>query len=793
MDLIINEINFSYNPLTYELVRKLLIFNKEFTVYIGTLISLIYKILIMKKEFLEAKISIIKEVANAITAINNLDSITNLILDLALNYTNARSGSIFLLDNNGELVISASKGIAPELKQTIRVKVGEYICGKVAKERTPLLVKDIESDGQVRSRKKRRYKTKSFICCPIVMKDKLLGVININDKTDGDIFREDELDLINILASQTAISLEHARLISALSTKAGELDERNKGLIDSDRLKTEFIAKMTHELRTPLNSIKGAVYFLKDKTPSQAEQKEFINIISDETDKLISHLDGLLNFSRLEQEEITFKRSIINIKNMLEEAISARIVRDAINQNQITVNLTFPDSLTEITGEKIRLLQSFIHIIDGSTKYTNPGDTIEIKVNNKETSIEIDVLIKGRTIPEDELPLFFDERSIWYDFDSYKNKMKLFLAKKTFELHKGVVSIFNTPQGFTLQVALPKSREDYLDAEIDMLSDLFLSLTAETMDISRCSLMLYDKQSDSLIIRSAIGIDEKTIINARLNIGDNIAGRVFTENKPMLIDNIETDPRTKKKNGPQYVTRSLLCLPIHAHGKTIGVINLNNKTNGEKFYERDMYFASVITERISYMIGKALKGDMRNEEFKLITRGIEALSRAERDYKKKNGKTTELVFEIMKKMGQSEKDTRLAMLASKFYDIGLTQIDESILSKSNGLNEIDRKIIRTHPFPGAKLIESMQPDDALREIILHHHERYDGTGYPDGLKGKDIPFISRVISVVDSYTAMISDRPYRKAMNKKKSLQQITAGAGSQYDPEVVKSFTQIV
>ncbi|HDH53760.1 MAG TPA: HD domain-containing protein, partial [Nitrospirae bacterium] len=259
-----------------------------------------------------------------------------------------------------------------------------------------------------------------------------------------------------------------------------------------------------------------------------------------------------------------------------------------------------------------------------------------------------------------------------------------------------------------------------------------------------------------------------------------------------LIEDIEKERGIRKKNAPQYNTKSLLCLPVVINGKTAGVLSFNNKASGENFNKKDLYLASVITERISNMIGKVLKGDLRSEEYKLTVKGMEALSNAERVYKKKNGKLTDLVIEIMQSMRQSEDEIKLALYASRLYDLGLTQIDESILSKTNGLSDIDKKIIRTHPFPGVRLIDPLEPHETVKKIILHHHERYDGSGYPDGLKGEEIPFISRVLSVVDTYTAMTADRPYRKAVSGKEAIEEIMAGSGTQFDPGIVDAFTQI-
>ncbi len=248
-----------------------------------------------------------------------------------------------------------------------------------------------------------------------------------------------------------------------------------------------------------------------------------------------------------------------------------------------------------------------------------------------------------------------------------------------------------------------------------------------------------------------------------------------------------------KKSDDQYNTKSFLSLPITTYNKRMGVLNLTNKTSGESFNQKDLYLATVISERISNMIEKVQKGDIKNFEFKAITKGMEALLNAKRQYKKKNGEITDLVLAITKHMGCSENEIKLALYVSTLYDIGLTQIDESILMKKKKLSAIEQKIIKTHPFPGVGLIDQIEIDETVKNIILHHHERYDGLGYPDGLKKDEIPLISRVLAVIDTYSAMIIDRPYRKAIRRKDAIEQIKAGAGTQFDPKVVEAFTQIV
>jgi putative nucleotidyltransferase with HDIG domain len=127
------------------------------------------------------------------------------------------------------------------------------------------------------------------------------------------------------------------------------------------------------------------------------------------------------------------------------------------------------------------------------------------------------------------------------------------------------------------------------------------------------------------------------------------------------------------------------------------------------------------------------------------------------------------------------------------HDIGKIGIDDRILGKSSKLSNEEFKKIKEHPIVGAKIIE---PVDFLKnsyKTIYHHHEKYNGSGYPDGLKEKDIPLCARIIAVADAYDAMGSDRPYRKKLSKEKILKEFTEQSGKQFDPQIVNALMLIL
>jgi HD-GYP domain-containing protein (c-di-GMP phosphodiesterase class II) len=143
--------------------------------------------------------------------------------------------------------------------------------------------------------------------------------------------------------------------------------------------------------------------------------------------------------------------------------------------------------------------------------------------------------------------------------------------------------------------------------------------------------------------------------------------------------------------------------------------------------------------------------------------------------------------DVAVELGLPEHMQSLALLAGAVHDIGKRGVPEYILTKPSALTKAERRIVENHVLDGETMLIY------LAEIVKHHHERYDGKGYPDGLAEDKIPIISSILSVCDAYNAMVSDRAYRKAMDAEDAIAEIRRCAGSQFDPEVVEVFTRMV
>ncbi|SHM79299.1 PAS domain S-box-containing protein/diguanylate cyclase (GGDEF) domain-containing protein [Caldanaerovirga acetigignens] len=168
----------------------------------------------------------------------------------------------------------------------------------------------------------------------------------------------------------------------------------------------------------------------------------------------------------------------------------------------------------------------------------------------------------------------------------------------------------------------------------------------------------------------------------------------------------------------------------------------------------------------------------------LLEKSIETEEHAER--------LKEMCRKIGESMGLKPQQLDELELLAILHDIGKVAIKESILTKSGPLTEEEWVEMRKHPETGYRIARTMPELAPIAEYILSHHERWDGKGYPQGLKGKEIPLLSRILAVADAFDAMTNDRPYRKAMSREEAIAEIKRNAGTQFDPEVVRAFIQI-
>jgi len=156
-------------------------------------------------------------------------------------------------------------------------------------------------------------------------------------------------------------------------------------------------------------------------------------------------------------------------------------------------------------------------------------------------------------------------------------------------------------------------------------------------------------------------------------------------------------------------------------------------------------------------------------------------------------RVTDYALSIAREMNLKEKDIETPKTASILHDIGKIGTYDVILDKADALTEEERALIKMHPDKGAEILGYIKQLQDVIPVIRHHHERFDGNGYPDRLKGEEIPLLARILCVADSFDTMTAERPYKPARNKEDAVADMKQYSGAQFDPNVVEVFLKVI
>ena len=154
-----------------------------------------------------------------------------------------------------------------------------------------------------------------------------------------------------------------------------------------------------------------------------------------------------------------------------------------------------------------------------------------------------------------------------------------------------------------------------------------------------------------------------------------------------------------------------------------------------------------------------------------------------------SSRVTVFAQEMARRIGLDKERVSILRLGALLHDVGKLAVPSSVLLKRGPLTEAEFGQMRRHPMAGARMLQTLGAPEMILPVVRHHHERWDGTGYPDGRKGEEIPLEARILCIADSFDAMTSTRPYRAPKSPADALEELERCAGTQFDPELVEAF----
>jgi putative nucleotidyltransferase with HDIG domain len=284
-----------------------------------------------------------------------------------------------------------------------------------------------------------------------------------------------------------------------------------------------------------------------------------------------------------------------------------------------------------------------------------------------------------------------------------------------------------------------------------------------------------------------------------IQVGEGASGRAVERRRPVVVDDYQTWP----DRAPLYrdvPVRSVIAAPIMWHQTVLGALHMEHQQPG-RFGRQAIELVNLFADQAAVAIANArLFDDLERANVELaqayddtLEGWVRALDLRDQETEGHTQRVTEMTMRLAREMGVPEPELVHYRRGALLHDIGKIGIPDKILRKPGPLNDEEHAIMCTHPVLARNMLSPIPYLRPSLDIPFGHHERWDGTGYPQGLCGEDIPLAARVFSVVDVYDALRFDRPYRKAWDHVRVVDHVRRGAGTAFDPAVVEAFVRML
>ena len=327
------------------------------------------------------------------------------------------------------------------------------------------------------------------------------------------------------------------------------------------------------------------------------------------------------------------------------------------------------------------------------------------------------------------------------------------------------------------------SREDFSAAVLESACRL--------MGLSKGTVMLWNEKQACLGIVASKGLAPETTKNFSLKTGEGVAGTAFQTGKPVFVSDPAKDSLTVKK--ARDLSEPFISLPLLVQSKPVGVLNLHSEKSAAPFSDLNVKFLTVLASEAAVTLQNLeLFDNLQTFYLEMVQTLARAVDSKDAYTHQHSDRARLKARRIGQELQLPDQMARYIEYAALLHDIGKIGIDESILLKPGKLTAEEYEVMKRHPVIGHQILSPVKFLGPVAQMVLYHQEWYNGQGYPDGLKGDAIPMGARIVAVIDAWDAMMSDRPYRKALGRDKALGELKKGAGTQFDPKVGEVFLKL-
>ena len=345
--------------------------------------------------------------------------------------------------------------------------------------------------------------------------------------------------------------------------------------------------------------------------------------------------------------------------------------------------------------------------------------------------------------------------------------------------------------GVTSAVVAEVNKKFNAATSMDQILAQVIKMTELTLNAEAASVMLFRNNDQELYFEAASGPVGKTLRQIKLNTQYGIAGQVARTGKPLIVNDVSRSKNFHKMidDTTGFATQSLVCAPLSVNKKILGVIEVLNKRDGTPFGEHDLEAVVSVSCTVAMAIENTRLYQSMTETNRTTLETAAAAIDSKGPYSMGH---SQRVMEYAIKAGIvlsfSPEEMEALEYGGLLHDIGKFCIDSSVLNKKGPLTPQEWEQVRAHPAKGAELMAGVPFLEKARDLVLCHHERFDGRGYPNGLRGDEIPVGARIIAVANAFDAMTNERAYCPAISIEEAVKELRENSGTQFCPVAVKA-----
>ena len=629
-------------------------------------------------------------------------------------------------------------------------------------------------------------------------------------------FHAQERLLLQTMSDALALALERQHLRRSLEDERAQVTALERRLNSSQEFSSGLLNLVATELRSPLASVKAYSESLElvaeHAKPTRAR---FLGVINEECDRMAQLLGDVNDLSRIEGGECTLRLSALTLRELARPLAERHA--ELARPRGVTVEFEADETRVEIDTDLAR--RALENLLQNAIEFSPEGGTVRFTLAGRGEEWICTIEDEGPPLPEEDLAAAFEHfhrarrtppaGSSAAARGLTATRLGLAITRGIVELHAGRLWVEQPPPipgGATpgpkfcfaapiRQTASARARRVARQAlgrpDLQPLFDAIVEMVAATLETTLVSLVLVDPDRGDLFVASSTG-HEGVVKGRRTALRSGVAGAVAAWGHPILVRDIETDRRFRRLNHPQYNTKSLLSVPLRVEGEVIGVVNANNKSSGESFDEDDLGLLVMLTERVGSAIERACAYPDSSRVVDDALDAVRAMTILKREFSLGGRRYVKRSRALARAMNLNPAEIDVIGYVASIHDVGMVRLGPEIVH-TEPLDAEQRRALRSHPEVSVEILRPIEYLGLVREIVLGHHERWDGTGYPQGLAGDSIPMGARILAVVDAWESMTTSRPWRMARPHDQAIAELRREAGKQFDGEVVEAFAGLL